>query len=88
MTHAVTDDHTAGRPTDSPAPAVPANLPNRSLEMQLLHEDMARAHMAHQRAESAHAVRTLRMAAAVRAHRRAERATVRARRLVMLAVVR
>ena len=76
------------RPADATAPADAAHLPNRTLEMQLLHEDMARAHMAHYQAESAADTRTLRLAAAVRAQRRAQQATLRARRLLMLAVAR
>jgi hypothetical protein len=72
----------------SAAMPAPANHQIRSLEMQLLHENLARAHCEYKQAEMQRDMRSLRLGAAYRAQRRAERAVVRARRLVLLAVVR
>jgi hypothetical protein len=54
--------------------------------MQLMHEDLARAHTARLLEEAAREVRAHRLVAAHRAARRAERAALRARRLLALAV--
>jgi len=54
--------------------------------MQLLHENLARAHCAYHQSEAQHDVQALRLGAARRAQRRAERASLRARRLLLLAV--
>ncbi|MFF3691874.1 hypothetical protein [Streptomyces sp. NPDC002221] len=60
---------------------------NRTLEMQLMPEALARAHM-HQRLREAEVERqALRMAAARRMQRRAERASMRARRALAMAVM-
>jgi hypothetical protein len=56
--------------------------------MQLMHEDLARAHSALRLEEAIRSQRAHRLAAAHRASRRAERAALRARRLLALAVVR
>jgi hypothetical protein len=73
----------------------PAEMPtsindvvNRSHEMQLMHEDLARAHSAQRLEEVSSRQRALRLVAAQRAARRAEEAALRARRLLALAVVR
>lgn len=58
---------------------------NRSTEMQLLHEDLARAHMEARRQEAARDRQARRLLAARRAQRRAERAGARARMLLALA---
>jgi hypothetical protein len=56
--------------------------------MQLMHEDLARAHSAQRLEEVSSRQRALRLVAAQRAARRAEEAALRARRLLALAVVR
>jgi hypothetical protein len=62
-------------------------VPNRSTEMQLMHEDLARAHAAQRLEEAVRRERQHRLVAAHRAHRRAEQAALRARRLLASAVV-
>ncbi|MEV0849432.1 hypothetical protein [Streptomyces sp. NPDC049954] len=60
---------------------------NRTREMQLIPEAMARAHM-HERLREAEAARpAARLLAARRLQRRAERASMRARRALALAVM-
>jgi hypothetical protein len=66
---------------------VTADFVNRSLEMQLMQEDLARAHL-NARLEQAQRERVLRALRAQRAARRAEEAAQRARRLLALAVLR
>jgi hypothetical protein len=56
--------------------------------MQLMHEDLARAHSALRLEEAVRRERAHRLVAAHRASRRAEEAALRARRLLALAVVR
>lgn len=60
---------------------------NRSTEMQLMHEDLARAHAAQRLEEAVRRERAHRLVAAHRAHRRAEQAAARARRLLASAVL-
>jgi len=55
--------------------------------MQLMHEDLARAHAAQRLEEAVRRERAHRLVAAHRAHRRAEQAALRARRLLASAVV-
>ncbi|MEU3841884.1 hypothetical protein AB0E88_17865 [Streptomyces sp. NPDC028635] len=60
---------------------------NRTREMQLIPEAMARAHM-HERLQEAERNRqAVRLAAAQRMQRRAERASLRARRALAMAVM-
>ncbi|HEX6920998.1 MAG TPA: hypothetical protein VF314_12270 [Actinomycetes bacterium] len=59
---------------------------NRSREMQLMHEDLARAHLSHRLEEAEHERRALRLVSARRAARRAEETALRTRRLLALAV--
>ena len=59
----------------------------RSTEMQLMHEDLARAHAAQRLEEAVRRERHHRLVAAHRAHRRAEQAALRARRLLASAVI-
>jgi hypothetical protein len=60
---------------------------NRTREMQLLPESLARAHM-HDRLQEAHSERrALRITSARRLQRRAERASLRARRALAMAVM-
>ena len=60
---------------------------NRSTEMHLMHEDLARAHSAQRLEEAVLRERRHRLVAAHRAARRAEEAALRARRLLALAIV-
>ena len=60
---------------------------NRSTEMQLMHEDLARAHAAQRLEEAVRRERQHRLVVAHRAHRRAEQAALRARRLLASAVI-
>jgi len=60
---------------------------NRSTEMHLMHEDLARAHSALRLEEAVRRERMHRLVVAHRAQRRAEQAAMRARRLLASAVV-
>jgi hypothetical protein len=71
--------------TASTAPHHMTDFVNRSTEMQLMHEDLARAHSALRLEEAIRSQRAYRLAAAHRASRRAEQAALRARRLLALA---
>lgn len=80
-------------PTDENTAAVAAptnvnDILNRSKAMQLMHEDMARAHSALRHEELLRHERSRRVVAAHRAQRRAEKAVARAHRLLALASVR
>ncbi|MGW1073283.1 hypothetical protein [Streptomyces sp. NPDC002537] len=89
-------DPTMNRPSAEPfGPETPArdtsrataSRQNRNLEMQLIPEALARAHM-HDRLREADAERrAIRLAAARRMQRRAERASLRARRALAMAVM-
>jgi hypothetical protein len=75
----------------SAADAAPTNVNdslNRSKAMQLMHEDMARAHSALRLEELLRHERSRRVVAAHRAQRRAERSVARAQRLLALASIR
>ncbi|MFI1099067.1 hypothetical protein [Streptomyces sp. TLI_146] len=64
-----------------------ASRQNRTLEMQLMPEALARAHM-HERLRQAEAERqAMRLIAARRMQRRAERVSMRARRALAMAVM-
>ena len=75
-------DAELARPT---ATSHETHILNRSTEMQLMHEDLARAHSALRLEEARRDQRARRLAAAHRASRRAEQAALRARRLLALA---
>ncbi|WP_171167179.1 hypothetical protein [Streptomyces sp. I05A-00742] len=60
---------------------------NRNLEMQLIPEVLARAHMNDLMREADSERRAVRLAAARRMQRRAERASLRARRALAMAVM-
>ncbi|MEU9789689.1 hypothetical protein AB0E27_03560 [Streptomyces sparsogenes] len=60
---------------------------NRTREMQLIPEALARAHMHERLHEAESQRRALRLAAARRMQRRAERASLRARRALAMAVM-
>ena len=77
-------DAELARPT---ATSHETHILNRSTEMQLMHEDLARAHAAQRLEEAVRRERQHRLVAAHRAHRRAEQAALRARRLLASAVV-
>ena len=79
-----TDRRSVTTPT---APDHQTHILNRSIEMQLMHEELARAHSALRLEEAIRRQRVHRLVAAHRASRRAEQAAVRARRLLALAVV-
>ncbi|MFG2894012.1 hypothetical protein [Streptomyces sp. NPDC048248] len=76
--------------TETPAPVnsrATESRQNRNLEMQLIPEALARAHM-HERLQEAESERRAhRLAAARRMQRRAERASLRARRALAMAVM-
>lgn len=77
----------AGRSEVSPtAPDHQTHILNRSTEMQLMHEELARAHAAQRLEETIRRERMHRLVAAHRAARRAEQAALRARRLLALAI--
>ena len=60
---------------------------NRSTEMQLMHEDLARAHSQQRLEEAVRRERAHRLLVAHRASRRAEQAVLRARRLLASVVL-
>ncbi|MEV6790994.1 hypothetical protein AB0M87_03135 [Streptomyces sp. NPDC051320] len=64
-----------------------ASHQNRTLEMQLIPEAMARAHMHERRREADMERQALRLLAARRMQRRAERVSLRARRALAMAVM-
>jgi hypothetical protein len=73
--------------TDAVAPFPSRSALNRSQLMQLMHEDLARAHYLARSQEAQRAARVHRLVAARRAQRRAEAAALRARRLLATAAV-
>jgi hypothetical protein len=82
---------TEGAAHHTAADVAPTNVNislNRSKAMQLMHEDMARAHSALRLEELLRHERSRRVVAAHRAQRRAERSVARAQRLLALASVR
>ncbi|WP_030264190.1 hypothetical protein [Streptomyces violens] len=76
--------------TDTPAPAnsgANERRQNRTREMQLIPEALARAHIHQRLSEAESERRALRLAAARRMQRRAERVSLRARRALAMAVM-
>jgi hypothetical protein len=73
--------------TNPTAPDHQTHILNRSREMQLMHEELARAHLALRHEEAIRRERRHRLVAAHRASRRAEEAALRAHRLLALATV-
>ncbi|MFC6061037.1 hypothetical protein [Streptomyces ochraceiscleroticus] len=76
--------------TDTPAPAnsgANERRQNRTREMQLIPEALARAHIHQRLSEAETERRALRLAAARRMQRRAERVSLRARRALAMAVM-
>ncbi|WP_372409409.1 hypothetical protein [Streptomyces luteireticuli] len=78
MHHASPEPSGSALPTRTTSGATTSRQ-NRNLEMQLIPEVLARAHM--------HEGRAVRLAAARRMQRRAERASLRARRALAMAVM-
>ncbi|MEU0438254.1 hypothetical protein ABZ202_00440 [Streptomyces sp. NPDC006186] len=78
-TSSVIEDVTTTGATDS--------RQNRTREMQLIQEALARAHMHERLHEAETERRAVRLAAARRMQRRAERASMRARRALAMAVM-
>ncbi|MFD7893369.1 hypothetical protein ACFV0C_29435 [Streptomyces sp. NPDC059568] len=79
-------------PSGSATPAVTTmgandSRQNRTREMQLIPEAMARAHMSERLREADAGRRAARLVAARRLQRRAERASLRARRALAMAVM-
>ncbi|MEU7634771.1 MULTISPECIES: hypothetical protein [unclassified Streptomyces] len=94
--HPVTRDPQKQDPTMNPTlteTTAPANFgaiesrQNRNLAMQLMPEALARAHMEQRLSEAESERRGHRLAAARRMQRRAERASLRARRALAMAVM-
>ncbi len=73
--------------TTPTSPDHQTHIVNRSTEMHLMHEDLARAHAAQRLEETVRRERAHRLLVAHRAARKAEEATLRARRLLALATV-
>ncbi len=62
-------------------------IQNRTLEMQLLHESLARAHMQERLQEAEHQRLVVRVARAHRLKQKAERASLRARKAIAVALM-
>ncbi len=62
-------------------------IQNRTLEMQLLHESLARAHMQERLQEAEHERLVLRVVRANKLKRKAERASLRARKALAVALM-
>ena len=87
MTYDEPSGTTADRAVSTYATDHQIHVMNRSTAMQLMHEDLARAHAEQRLEEAVRRQRAHRLVAAHRAARRAEVAALRARRLLALAVV-
>ncbi len=97
MSHAlrrppVPEVHGVPRPAPAyraPGPGTTTDTPIvRSTTMHVMHEELARAHSSRLLEEAARERRAVRLVAAQRAQRKAERAALRARHLLALAVAR
>jgi hypothetical protein len=73
--------------TNAPASHAVTSRQKRNLEMQLMPEALARAHMQQRLYEAEHEQRAIRLLRARRLQRRAERASLRARRALAMAVM-
>ncbi|MGV9450523.1 hypothetical protein [Streptomyces sp. NPDC003635] len=83
-----TNEHAAGTtPEDFTTTGVIDSRQNRTREMQLIPEALARAHMHERLHEAERERRALRLVTARRMQRRAERASLRARRAIAMAVM-
>ncbi|MFF1873069.1 hypothetical protein [Streptomyces sp. CB03911] len=89
-THPEQDHHmtaAAVDPTVRAEQTTELQIQNRTLEMQLLHESLARAHMQDRLQEAEHERLGLRVVRAQKLMRKAERASLRARKALALAVM-
>ncbi|GHG40385.1 MULTISPECIES: hypothetical protein [Streptomyces] len=87
MTSSTSEPAGSATPVFSPSAAPTARRQNRTREMQLIPEALARAHM-HERQREVDAERqAVRLVAARRMQRRAERVSLRARRALAMAVM-
>ncbi|MFB7612872.1 hypothetical protein [Kitasatospora sp. NPDC056181] len=74
-------------PTVRAAQTHELQIQNRTLEMQLLHESLARAHMQERLQEAEHERLVSRLARAQRLKQKAERASLRARKAIAVALM-
>ncbi|WP_328955268.1 hypothetical protein [Kitasatospora purpeofusca] len=89
-THPEQDHHmtaVAIDPTVRAEQTTELQIQNRTLEMQLLHESLARAHMQERLQEAEHQRLVGRVARAHRLKQRAERASLRARKAIAVALM-
>jgi hypothetical protein len=82
-----TNELAGSAPEDFTASGAIDSRQNRTREMQLIPEALARAHMQERLHEAERERRAVRLATARRMQRRAERASLRARRALALAVM-
>ncbi|MED7950044.1 MULTISPECIES: hypothetical protein [unclassified Streptomyces] len=89
-THHEQDHHmtaAAVDPTVRAEQTTERQIQNRTLEMQLLHESLARAHMQERLQEAEHQRLVVRVARAHRLKQKAERASMRARKALAVALM-
>ncbi|MEU9077272.1 hypothetical protein [Kitasatospora sp. NPDC048538] len=89
-THPEQDHHMTAAaidPTVRSEQTTELQIQNRTLEMQLLHESLARAHMQERLHEAEHQRLVTRVARARRLKQRAERASLRARKALAVALM-
>ncbi|GLW44611.1 hypothetical protein Stsp02_02730 [Streptomyces sp. NBRC 14336] len=82
-----TTEPTGATPEDFTTTGVIDSRQNRTREMQLIPEALARAHMHERLHDAERERRALRLVTARRMQRRAERASLRARRAIAMAVM-
>ncbi|MFJ3581125.1 hypothetical protein ACIPPS_02660 [Streptomyces sp. NPDC090127] len=82
-----TSEPSGSATTDTTITGANASRQNRTREMQLIPEALARAHMHDRRREADAERQALRLVAARRMQRRAERVSLRARRALAMAVM-
>ncbi|MGW0910323.1 hypothetical protein ACWD1Z_01065 [Streptomyces sp. NPDC002784] len=81
------NEHAGATPEDFTTTGAFDSRQNRTREMQLIPEALARAHMHERLHEAERERRALRLVTARRMQRRAERASMRARRAIAMAVM-
>ncbi|WP_145797510.1 hypothetical protein [Kitasatospora atroaurantiaca] len=74
-------------PSVRPEQTTELQIQNRTREMHLLHESLARAHMQERLQEAEHERMGVRVARAAKLKRRAERASLRARKALAVALM-
>jgi hypothetical protein len=82
-----THEPTGSTPEDFMTSGANDSRQNRNREMQLIQEALARAHMHERQHEAEQESRAVRLVTARRMQRRAERASLRARRALAMAVM-